>query len=604
MAESTRETPASPASPAAPAPACGPDEPLNAARLLTSVHTQRPPSAYGEPSASLVPAATAERKLVKFKLNGVELQVPAGTNLIEAARDQGVHIPYYCYHPGLTPAGNCRMCLVEASNSKKPIPACTTPVTEGLDIQTDSEGARKARAGVLELMLINHPLDCPICDKSGECMLQDHTFRHGKDRSRMVEPKELKHTKDLGNDIYIWGNRCIVCTRCVRFCDEISGTSELTVIERGDRSVIDVFPGYPLQNSLSGNVVDICPVGALISRDFLYTARVWYQKKVDSICTGCARGCNIEVQVKDNLVRRLVPRHNPGVNDYWMCDHGRHDIGYILGERRSLGYWLGASHDPAKAGKAVAEALDRIFKAHGAGHVGLVASAFQTNEELYLARRLVEGVGGARNSMAALARPAGQEEVFKKGFRVSADKNPNRRGVEALLGGGAFDRLEAISEKVESGSLRALVLWSDRPHLLLGEGPGEARLLAALEKLEALVVFQLERGAALPDKALRLPTTAFSEKDGTMVNEDGRIQRLRPATQLPRGLRTEVDVLQEALRHLTPGAGAPGDQADRDRWDGALSAEGVFRKLGAELGVPGASYKEVGKLGIPPGGPA
>src|SRR5213594_1863339 len=170
-------------------------------------------------------------KLLKFKLDGKELEVAAGTNLIEAARMQGIQIPYFCYHPGLTPAGNCRMCLVEASNSKKPITACTTPVTEGVEIFTATENVKKARAGVLELMLINHPLDCPICDKSGECMLQDHTFEHGKDRSRMVEPKELKHTKEVGNEIYIWGNRCIVCTRCVRFCDEIAGTGELTVVQ-------------------------------------------------------------------------------------------------------------------------------------------------------------------------------------------------------------------------------------------------------------------------------------------------------------------------------------------------------------------------------------
>jgi NADH-quinone oxidoreductase subunit G len=297
------------------------------------------------------------------------------------------------------------MCLVEASNSKKPITACTTPVTDGLEIITDSDSVKKARAGVLELMLINHPLDCPICDKSGECMLQDHTFAHGKDRSRMVEPKELKHTKDLGKDIIIWGNRCIVCTRCVRFCEEIAGTGELCVVERADHSVVDVFDGYPLQNNLSGNVVDICPVGALISKDFLYQARVWFQKKTDSICTACSRGCNIEIQTKDNRIKRLVARHNQRVNDYWMCDHGRYDVDYVLGEKRRS-----ATASARRARPTRRKSWSRARRGGSlprAGSLGMVASAFQTNEELFLARTIAEALGipGRPRGVGAARRP-------------------------------------------------------------------------------------------------------------------------------------------------------------------------------------------------------
>jgi len=543
--------------------------------------------ATSPPSASppgTAPAAQAP-KLVKMKIDGKEIEVASGTNLIEAARRQGIQVPYFCYHPGLTPAGNCRMCLVEASNSKKPITACTTPVAEGLEVFTGTENVKKAREGVLELMLLNHPLDCPICDKSGECMLQDNTFNHGKDHSRMVEPKVLKPTKEVGNDIYIWGNRCIVCTRCVRFCEEIAGTGELCVVERGDHSTIDVMPEYPLQNSLSGNVVDICPVGALISKEFLYQARVWYQKKTESICTACSRGCNIEVQTLHNKIKRLVPRHNPDVNSYWMCDHGRHDHAYVLGERRSLRYRLGANDSPVRVGKLLASELQKTPP----GSVGGIASAFMTNEEAFLFRRILEALGAPRDAWAALARPAGKEEVFRSGFRISADKNPNRRGIERILGAGVFDGVERLRAGIESGGIRSLIVVSDRPHVLFGDLPGEEALLRLLDRLEVLIVFEVEIGAAFPDKALVLPSTAFSEKDGTMVNEDGRIQRLRPATELPRGIRTETEILQELLSAL-------------GGWDRMVSAQGVFRELAPELGLEGTTYREIGNQGVPMNG--
>jgi NADH-quinone oxidoreductase subunit G len=581
MAESQSRTPSVPLEPAL--------DPSGQTRQVT----KQSPIPYGVPAQERPvdakggePGADPAKKLVKFKLNDEEIEAAVGTNLIEVARQRGVDIPYYCYHPGLTPAGNCRMCLVEASNSRKPITACTTPVTEGLEIHTHTESVKKARAGVLELMLINHPLDCPICDKSGECMLQDHTFKHGKDGSRMVEPKELKHTKDVGNDIHIWGNRCIVCTRCVRFCDEIAGTGELCVVERADHSVIDVFPDYPLQNSLSGNVVDVCPVGALISKDFLYQARVWYQKRTDSICTGCSRGCNIEIQSKDNQVKRLVPRHNPQVNDYWICDHGRYDHDYVLGERRSLRYQLGRSALPRDAGPVLTERLQAFLDKHGPGCLGGIASPFMTLEEIFLFREILPPV--PENS-AALARPDGKEEIFKKGFRISADKNPNRRGVEKLLGDGAFGRLEALIQRIDDGEIKGLLVMSDRPHCILGEAPGEEKLLEVLPKLEFLAVFQLERGAEVPPEAAILPATAFPEKDGTMINDDGHLQRLRPATELPRDIRPEIEVLGEVLHGL-------------GRRDRQLGAAGIFRELAAELGLPEATYKDVGTQGIRLGG--
>jgi NADH-quinone oxidoreductase subunit G len=503
-----------------------------------------------KPAPTIVPAprteaapAPAARKMVRFKLNGRELEVPAGTTVIRAAHDAGVPVPYFCYHPGLSPEGNCRMCLVEASNSRKPIPACTTPVAEGLEIQTESPAARAARADVLEFMLVNHPLDCPICDKSGECLLQDNAYGHGKDRSRMIEKKELKPTKELGAGIHLWGNRCIVCTRCVRFCSEISGTGELTIVERSDHSVVDVFPAYPLQNPLAGNVVDICPVGALISKEFLYEARVWNQGRTDSICTSCARGCNIRVESLSNKIKRLVPRHNPAVNDYWMCDHGRHDFHYVLGPKRWLRYRLGPSSAPSGAARFLHDALQGVAARHGPQAIGGLASAFMTLETLYLLRRLFEAFEVPLENLAARARPGGEAQVFKSGFKISADRNPNRAGAALLLGKEAFgERRDALLHRLREGRLRALLIFSDIPHF-----PIEEEVLSLLGGLELAVVFLLEADPRLPPSAALLPASAFSEREGAVVNEDGRVQLLRRATQLPRAIIPEHDVLQDAL---------------------------------------------------------
>jgi NADH-quinone oxidoreductase subunit G len=351
--------------------------------------------------------------------------------------------------------------------------------------------------------------------------------------------------------------------------------------------VVDVYDGYPLENNLSGNVVDICPVGALISKDFLYSARVWFQKQTDSICTGCSRGCSIEVQTKDNRVRRLTARHNPHTNGYWMCDHGRYDIDYVLGERRSLRYRLGASTAPADAGKALGAALKGLSEKHGGASLGILASAFLTLEEAFLLNKLGAALGVPVENVGAWARPDGREETFKGGFRIAADKNPNKAGVRRILGADVFERRAGVLDRLARGELRGLIAVSvsDRPHCLAGEGPGEEGFAAALAGLELAVVFQLEHGVELPPAALVLPATAFVEKDGTLVNDQGRVQRLRPATELPRGIRPEIEVLQEALR----GLGA---------WDRQVSAAGVFRELAPGLGLAGTGYKEIGNLGV------
>ena len=272
-------------------------------------------------------------------VNDVEVEIGPKDNLILAARKAGVEIPHYCWHPDLTVVASCRMCLVEVGEKKpdgsivmgpKVVPACQTPAKEGMVVKTDTPRVKQSQGQTLEFILLNHPLDCPICDQAGECYLQDYTFKFGKAHSRLQEPKVQRIDKyHIGDEIALFTDRCVMCTRCVRFTREVSGTAELQVINRGSVEEIDVFPGHPCNNKLAGNVVDICPVGALCSKDFLYKKRVWWLKSQDSVCTGCSTGCSIRVDQDENIVHRLKPRENPQAQGNFMCDEGRFGFKYI-----------------------------------------------------------------------------------------------------------------------------------------------------------------------------------------------------------------------------------------------------------------------------------
>jgi NADH-quinone oxidoreductase subunit G len=270
-------------------------------------------------------ATKAPVDTVRCTINGTPLEVPKGTRIIEAAEAAGIGIAHYCYHPGLSAPAMCRMCLVEVEGQPKLAPACVSTIGDGNVIHTESEKAREARKGTLEFYLANHPLDCPVCDKSGECKLQDYVHQEGRDHGRSIEPKRVFGQDDFGGDILYDGDRCIMCTRCVRFMREISQSDRLGVVQRGNKSVIDTFFEDGVgADPWAGNIVDICPVGALLSKDFLHKARVWDLDNTSSICPNCSQGCNIRIDSRDNLVARLRPRANPEVNSYWMCDEGRY----------------------------------------------------------------------------------------------------------------------------------------------------------------------------------------------------------------------------------------------------------------------------------------
>ncbi len=503
--------------------------------------------------------------MAKIKLNGKEVEVDGKEKLLKICLDQGAFVPHYCWHPGLAPAGNCRMCLVKVSNSRKLEVSCMYPVTEGMEVATEGPEIDAARKQVLEFLLINHPLDCPICDKAGECDLQDYTHKYRGGLSRFEEDKNLRPTKDVGPNVRIWGNRCIVCTRCVRFCEEVAGTSELCVVNRGDRSVVDAFPGLPLDNPLSLNVVDLCPVGALIDKTFMYQARVWFTKKTESLCASCSRGCNIEVTVHENEIKRLTPRPNADVNQYWMCDEGRLNHKYVGSPRRLLKS-AGSAREIAASGRRLPFA-------------GVVSTA-STIEEMWLFRQLMTALGA--KTVGFLTEERGERRQFPGGFVIEKDKTPNRAYAELLWGRESVAAgTAAVASGLQSGEIRGLLLLNAIPDAAM---PPE--LVEAARKAEFLALGDILQNPLASFAHVVLPGQVWAEKDGSFMNVDGRIQRIRKAVEAPVEAPGEVHWLQEAL----VAAGAR---------PSILSAESVFREAFA-----GLDYAKVGSLGIKANGHA
>src|SRR4051794_28141900 len=375
-------------------------------------------------------------------------------NLIQAAERGGVFIPRYCWHPALTVVASCRMCLVEVGEKKpdgsvamqpRVVPGCQTPAKDGTVIVTTSPKARGAQEQTLESLLLNHPLDCPVCDKAGECLLQDYSYGYGRATSRMIDEKNLPPNKpQIGEHITLFADRCIMCSRCVRFTREISGTAELQIVNRGDHSEIDIFPGAPCDNKLAGNVVDLCPVGALCSKDFLYTQRVWFLKDQKSVCPDCSTGCSIHVDHNKGIVYRLRPRENPQAQGYFMCDEGRFDYPYINARGRILAPTARRDGAAPQVGwetviPLVRRELQEAAARDGAA-VAAVLSPFLTCEEAYLLGKFIKGLSPQARLALGPVPVIGEDDPSPKDrrgrpiqpvkFTIRAEKCPNRRGVE------------------------------------------------------------------------------------------------------------------------------------------------------------------------------
>ena len=471
---------------------------------------------------------------VTITIDGRTVQVRKGTTILEATRTMGISIPYYCYHPGLSVAGSCRMCLVEIEKNPKLQPSCATPAMEGMVVRTQTPAALQNRRGVLEFLLLNHPLDCPVCDQAGECELQNYYMDHGRYDPRFNENKmKRKKAFPIGPYVILDQERCILCTRCVRFCNEISGTGELCVHNRGHFSEIDIFPGAELNNPYSGNVVDICPVGALTDRDFRFECRVWFLGRTRSICPGCSRGCNIEIHFNEQFnpryhhkrVHRLKPRFNPDVNSYWMCDEGRYAYHSIDARNRLAEPAVrdGNSLRPATWDEAIekaATALQQALKNHGAQGVGLLASPQMTNEELFHLKLLFRDMLKVENIEYRVPL---KEAVYSDDFLITADKHPNSRSaeVQGLAGRGSDALLRACAE----GQIRFLYIC----HHDLTRGYDVAQLREALGKVDFIAFQGPWRHWTCDMSHAALPAAVCAEKEGSFTNIQGRVQRIHAA---------------------------------------------------------------------------
>jgi NADH-quinone oxidoreductase subunit G len=479
----------------------------------------------------------ADVKMVNLTIEGRAISVPDGTSILEAAKVAGVLVPHYCYHPGLPVAGVCRMCLVEVEKAPKLAPSCATSVAEGQVVHVHSPKALEARKGVLEMLLINHPLDCPICDQAGECELQDYTYQEGRAEGRYRDPKRFNPVEDFGGDVMYVANRCILCTRCVRFMDDVAHDPVLAVVERGDRALIGKAAEEDLTHPWAGNVIDLCPVGALLSKDSLNKARAWDLDRSASVCPNCSQGCNMIVETRDNQVVRLRPRSNEAVNKFFMCDHGR--LNYRWMNRpdrvdsplvRQNGVLATADWEVALRAAAQVLAGKRAF---------VLASPNLSNEALFLLGRLVKKAGGAgafRVNQGPEAPLPGVEDLA-----LRPDRAANVRGAE-LFG---FARSDSPLSGMQAGDV-----------LIVADEELAGADAAAAAKAGALIVI----GTTLPAWARHganvvLPISNVVEEEGTFTNLRGRVQRFLQAKAAPGLARPSYFVLGDLLAAMGEGQG-------------------------------------------------
>jgi NADH-quinone oxidoreductase subunit G len=533
--------------------------------------------------------ANKDKNTVTCTINGTQVTVPAGTRIIEAAEEAGIGIPHYCYHPGLSAPAMCRMCLVEVDGMPKLTPACVTTVAEGQVVNTESEKATTARTGVLEFYLINHPLDCPVCDQSGECDLQNYANQEGLKHGRFLEEKRVFGRDDFGGDILYEGSRCIMCTRCVRFMREIEGNEALGVVQRGNRSVIDTFFDEGLEDSnWAGNIVDICPVGALISKDFLHKARVWDLDHTNSICTSCSQGCNIRIDTRDNLVQRLKPRANPAVNSFWMCDEGRANYEWMNRTDRIEAPLVRDAQGKLVATdwqKAVLQLVEELNTRRGTGKATVVGSPVHANEDNGLLAVLLEALGGGKG----LYRSARAEaEIPCAGVPNLA----RRRDLAANVNGLDILGYERTGDDEAKAGLDGVAKTTGVLIVLGDELADQPEDFGADADLFIYLGEHLAQAARKAE--FILPVTTFAEQEGTFTNHEGRAQRFWPALQAPGLARPAWQVLGVILAGLEVGQ-APASAADAFLILGEHYDE--FRGLSYEaLGARGALLNEPIKL--------
>ncbi len=534
--------------------------------------------------------------MFNVQIDGTWHQFPKGTRLIEACEQAGSYVPRYCYHKKLSSPGNCRMCLIEMGMPKmgpdrkpelgpdgkpvinwmpRPQISCAQEVSDGMGVRTNSPLVRECQRGVMEFLLINHPLDCPICDQAGECRLQEFSVEFGNSESRFLENKVKKPKNvELGPRVTLDDERCILCSRCIRFCNEIAKDDVLGFVDRGSHTVLTAHPGKRLENNYSLNTVDICPVGALTSSDFRFKMRVWFLKETKSICTNCATGCNTVIGTREDIIYRQTPRENDAVNSSWMCDYGRLKFDYLQSERRLLEpqVRVGDKLQSASWTSAISQAALQLRQLAGS-EIAIVASGRMTNEELWLTAQLARTLGVHLIDIVPRTGPGDN-------ILLSRDRNPNTNGARLLgITSEPGANLPAIAEGVNAGTIRALIT--------LGENPLRVGILPeSLSALAAFVVMDILSNAASDFASVLLPSSGFAEKRGSIVNGKGRLQRLNRAVRAPGQARDDWEILRDLLQ-------AVGGS------NGLYSIEDVFRQMSQWVSpLAGLSLSRIGDLGI------
>ncbi|MCX5790052.1 MAG: 2Fe-2S iron-sulfur cluster-binding protein [Elusimicrobia bacterium] len=534
-----------------------------------------------------------DKPKVKFTLDGRELEAVEGTLVIDAAKAAGIEVPHYCYHPGLGNPGVCRLCMVEVEGAPKPMVSCRLPVKAGMVVKSDTARARKAQASSLEFHLANHPLDCPVCDQAGECFLQDYYMRYGLYRSAVREDKLHKEKRlDIGPTVVLDQERCILCTRCTRFLSQVTKTNELGIFNRGDHDVLAPYPGRRVDNPYSGNIVDVCPVGALTDKDFRFKVRVWYLDETPSLCTTCARGCSIDLHANnrrpwhtpDERVVRFKPRHNPEVNAWWMCDEGRYSYKQIDSRLRlKFASRLVDGRPEAVAAKEAAaraaQELSALVKAKGPQGLAVVLSGTLSNEDLFAARRLfVETLHCGMLLAAPGPDQLGEgDDVLRRKERV-----PNHIGALALGFGARIPDTTwgGLRAAVEGGKLWGLYVIDRDPLAVWGKG--SEKLLSGL----AFTAYQGSHANRFSTAAQWvLPACSFAEEDATFTNFEGQVQRSRAAVPPLGESRPDWEIFRDMLAALE----AP------QAW---TSAGGVFAELAkAEPPFASMAFEDLGMHG-------
>ena len=536
-------------------------------------------------------------QMFNVQIDGVWHQFPKGTRVIEACEKVGSYVPRYCYHKKLSSPGNCRMCLIEMGFPRlgpdrkpelgtdgKPITnwmprpqiSCAQDVSEGMAVRTNSPLVKECQRGVMEFLLINHPLDCPICDQAGECRLQEFSVDFGTSKSRFLENKVKKPKNvQLGPRVTLDDERCILCSRCIRFCQEVAHDDVLGFVDRGSYTVLTAHPGKRLENNYSLNTVDICPVGALTSTDFRFKMRVWFLKETKSICTSCATGCNTVIGSREDVIYRQTPRENDHVNSCWMCDYGRLNLKFLEAEDRLLEPQIRSEGKlvPANWTTAIAQAALQL-KQFAGSEIAIVASGRMTNEELWLTSQLAKSLGTQWIDIVPRRGPG--DDIL-----LSEDRNPNTNGARLILGSTSEPgaKLMAIAEAVKCGQIKALVILKENTmHLGI---PAEQ-----LAQLPAFIAMNILSNEAIEKATVALPACGFAEKRGSMISGKGRLQRLNRAVRPPGNARDDWEILRDLLREIGGGDSLP-------------SIDDIFRRISETIPqFAGLSLSKIGDLGV------